>query len=788
MILRSEWIWEVMMKADQKRIPTEEQRNIIDAPDAHFNVIAAAGAGKTFVLVERYLRHIEVDGLRPDQILTITFTKKAAAEMKDRIVKRLRESERYEDAQIAETGPIQTIHSFCERVLRENALEAGLDPQYEILAEDQSARMVTACIREAMASDLEEMREAEDLIRSIAGKRLSFGDNRSQYGLLESNIESVLKELRSSRYSAEDLRGWYSRPSVLKGVWDEAVRNSLPEAVRDEFDKTIGSTFGERVQRASKNVGVKPPDWAKGAVDAEAEQESLRHTCGIVQLACEAWWRLEAEMKRQQVLDFAGLELRTDQLLNRSQVTRERLAKQYKVVMVDESQDVNPIQYRLLDRLGSERSMMVGDAQQSIYGFRQADVRLFRERTARTHTKRLTKNWRSDPGILNFVDAVFSGMWGSEYAPMNVKEGPMDFDIVEQPNFDGVEIWRQPSKSPKSTAGYITELLVEGVEPRDIAILVRDGGAALNALKALEEKGIAARIVGGSEKFYTRLEVRDLANTLRAVADPYDDFALLATLRSPMVGLSMDSIVLLGKDPFVVDRMEAFEPPIEEDREKLLKFLSWYQPLFKMADRLSAWEVLAKVFSDSDYLQALARRPKGDQMLANARKLLMLATEEPDLGPLEYSDRIRVIQDLRHKEGDAPADDNDANQVKILTIHKAKGLEWPVVVLPQTDKKLTAIARPVIVDPIHGLVATKFGKTQSVVHKLLVERKKVRDDAEERRVLYVALTRAQKRLCITIVPSSNVMTVSTLLQSLFDPAQMPGLKVRNTHATPSGPV
>jgi ATP-dependent exoDNAse (exonuclease V) beta subunit len=432
--------------------------------------------------------------------------------------------------------------------------------------------------------------------------------------------------------------------------------------------------------------------------------------------------------------------------------------------------------------------MMVGDAQQSIYGFRQADVQLFKTRSSKTLTKRLVKNWRSAPGILNFVDVVFRGLWGDEYSPMRPSTGPMDFDLDDRPSYEGVEIWRQPAKSPSATASYVQELLNEGVKKKDIAVLVRDSMGALALKKAFDDMEIASRITGGSEKFYTRLEVRDLANTLRSLADPYDDFALLATLRSPMVGVSLDSIALLGKNPYVVEQLETFEPPVLADADKLTSFKAWFAPLSKVADRLSAWEVLAEVYAKSDYLPALARRVKGDQMLANARKLLTLATEEPELGPLEYSDRIREIQDLRHKEGDAPSDDHDADLVKVMTIHKAKGLEWPVVVIPQTDKRLAGRARDVVVDPSQGMVACKFGKGQSIMHKLLSDKRKALDEAEERRVLYVAFTRAQKRLCICLVPPSNTSTASKLLEGLFDPTQMQGLKIRDTYAPKPSPV
>jgi ATP-dependent exoDNAse (exonuclease V) beta subunit len=584
--------------------------------------------------------------------------------------------------------------------------------------------------------------------------------------------------LRSSPFDQEKITNWYANAASLKAHLEEAIRQDLPDKVATLVDSSDEGDLISRIQAAFKAVGIPAPAWAKGKVDPTAEQDGLRHTCGLVQIACAAWWRLDREMTRMQALDFAALEIKADRLLKRSEVTRQRLAEQYKVVMVDESQDVNPIQYNLLNHLGTERTMMVGDAQQSIYGFRQADVRLFQQRSEATSTKRLAKNWRSVDGILNFVDVVFSRLWAPDYQPMNLNTGPMDFESDVRPTFEGVELWRQASKDTRGTVGHISELLGEGVSRNDIAILVRDSIGAQAMQQALNDANIPNRIAGGSERFYTRLEVRDLANALRALADPYDDFALLATLRSPMVGLTLDSITLLGLKSPVVESLDSFEPPLVEDIPRLRAFLDWYVPLRKVADRLSAWEVLSELFAQSEYLPALARRAKGEQMLANVRKLLTLAAEEPELGPLEFAERIREIQDLRHKEGDAPADDEKADLVKIMTIHKAKGLEWPVVIVPQTEKKLSSRARDVVADPALGLVATKFSKGQSLAHKFLSEKKKRREDEEEKRVLYVALTRAQNRLCICLFPPSNYPTISKLIEGVIDPEQMPGLRVR----------
>ncbi len=762
---------------EHPKILSPEQQQVVNAQHGRFVVTAAAGAGKTYVLVERYLRHVVEEGLRPDQILTITFTKKAAAVMKGRIVKALREQGLMDHAQIAETGPIQTIHSFCERLLRENSLEAGLDPGFGILTEAQSSRLVAECVREALASDLEDAPQAETLIAFLAGKRQAYGGNKSPYSLLEGAVEDVLQELRSSTRTQLEIAQWHASPSELERCWEDRMVAALPEDVQAALADVEADWLQERISDASKATGKRVPSWARARQEPEAEREALHHVCGLVQLACSAWWRLQREMDRLQALDFTELEARAVRLLSQSAATRERMRQEYRVAMVDEAQDVNPIQFQLLGLLDIEREMLVGDAQQSIYGFRQADVRTFRERSASLETLRLSKNYRSDEGILSFVDLLFGQLWSGDYVRMNKPAG-FDLDNVVSIDCSGVELWKQPAQDKYATADFIAELLAEGAVKKDVAVLVRDSSYAVELKKRLDDLSIDCKIAGGSEKFYTRLEVRDLANALRAVADPYDDFSLLACLRSPMAGLTLDSIVLLGKEPNVAERLASFEPPVEEDVDRLRQFLKWFEPLRKLADRLSAWEVLGEIFARSDYLAALARRPDAEQLLANVRKLLSLAAQEPELGPIEYSDRIREIQELRHKEGDAPAGAEDADVVTIMTIHKSKGLEFPIVVVPQTDRRLAQKPKELTVEPRLGLVATRFGKAPCMMHRWLSELKREREEAEELRVLYVALTRAEKRLCICLYPPRNYRTLSKAILDVVGQNPPPGVRVR----------
>lgn len=736
-----------MIQSSPAKPPTDEQTIVVRATNPRLRVSAAAGAGKTRILVDRYLRHVLEDGLHPDEILTITFTRKAAAEMKKRIVARLWSAGRTEEARFAETGPIQTIHGFCERVLRENAVAAGVDPDFDILSEAQTTRLIDEEITLALAQDWQEFPEAEEFIRLLSGQR-SYRSRGLAYEALKGPIRDVLRKLRGSGTEIRELRERYVTPAVVRASWTQIVMKETPEPVLDELRSTpLDDPLPVRLRAAYKLAGLRIPQPFAQRHDEEAETESARLTCGLLALVLRAWERIDDRIREEQRFDFAALEAAVVQAIEQSGEVQARIRRTYKVAMVDEAQDVNRVQHRLLDAMGIETELLVGDRQQSIYAFRQADVEEFKRKIASGQHLQLTENFRSEPGILRFVDAVFGSLWGNDYVPMS-KVQPLDLDNPPNPIYPGVELWEHKAKDTALTAHYVRELLTTE-NPNDVAILVRSSAFGTDLGVALAAHRIESEIVGESERFYSRLEIRDLSNALTCLGNRWNDFALLATLRSPVVGLSFAAVDRLASNRPVIEALAALPFDDTADRTKALAFLEWFEPLSKRADRLPAWEVLSHVFAKSNYLSAIVGRPRGHQEVANAKKLLVLAIEAPDLGPVEFADRVREIRDLRHREGDAPINEDNPNAVKIMNIHKAKGLEFEVVVLPQMFEKLSRERDEIEVDPRLPMVTTSLRKGAKVAyHQWLGERRRERETEEELRVLYVGMTRAKRKLCV----------------------------------------
>lgn len=755
---------------------TPEQMNVVELRDGKVVVTAAAGSGKTRVLTHRYVAHIVEDGLRPDQILTITFTQKAAASMKTRIVNELTKIGRFADAQAAETGPIQTIHSFCQRMLRENALAAGLDPDFEIASANEA--VLSDAIWQAIG-EADEDELAREYVKQVAGTARYGGPTHS---LLQSLVEKVLDELRSSGWMPGDVETRFQSPDAVRRLWEAALIEDAPELVLHHLPDTA-APIAERLASAYKAAKVAKPPYLVTSESADAE--ASQHTAGLMLIVTRAWRLLEAEMLKSQELDFTALEALAVRLLKDSPATRARLRRQFKVLLVDEAQDVNPTQYQLLDGMGIDVEMFVGDAQQSIYGFRQADVALFRNRAETIGSLQLSQNFRSAPGILRFVDELFRAQWGDAYRAMHREGDVIDFEEVTQRRFDGVEFWLQTTFDSERVADHVRDLLAEPeVKRKDICILTQTGASAGKILESLEGRKIPARLSGGAARYYTRMEVRDVANALQALSDPTDSYALLATLRGPCVQLSLDGMILLGVQENLYEALKMTHLPTVEDRAKVEAFLAWFDPLTSYADRLSAWEAISEIFGSSPILANLASRRSGRQRVANVRKLLSLAAQQPDLSPREFATRVREIQRLSHKEGDAPADDEKEDLVTIMTVHKAKGLEWPIVILADTFKDLVNDSKDlydVAVEGRTGIVATASGAARAMPYRWLQYKKRQRETEERWRVLYVALTRAEKRLCICVNPGGHGDKFSNKIPKLIGFKRdnpPPGIRVR----------
>ena len=741
---------------------SEEQKKVVDCTEPKFSVRASAGAGKTKVLVDRFIRLVTELNYQPDEILTITFTKKAAVEMKKRIVDALLEKNLFEAAQIAETGPIQTIHGFCERVLRENSVQAGIDPKFEILSETQSFEFLENSIEKTLEELDENNDYIKELVKNLVGK-YDYNAPKTLHSKLNSAIKQILPTLRGSGNTPEEYESIYQSPKSIISHFQKCLAEDLNLEDQLAPSDNLKEWFDE-AHNLLREEKRKAPSWFKLNL-TDLEDKSVSDTCGLMQLVIQNWKNLNQELEKAQKFDFTELESRAVNLIKNCPLTQHRIQSNYKAVLIDESQDLNPIQYKLIDSLKISSEMMVGDPQQSIYRFRQADLKLFIERTQSTPCLKLSKNYRTHSGILKFIDLVFGSLWQDSYQAMNENTNETDLfgDTSPLDGISNIEIWKQRRKEPRHTAKCIQELISENHEPKDIAVLLRSTFAATELAEQLNDLKIENKISGGAEKFYTRLEIRDLANAFQCIHDRYDDFALLALLNSPIVGLSLDSIITLSEKKPVIDHLFEFNLPEESDIAILKRFLTWFMPLSEYAGRIPAWEALSEILHYSPFLENLALRRNGTQAIANVRKLLVLASDEPELSPGNFAHRIRNIQAVRHREGDAPAIDETNNAVTLMTIHKAKGLEFPVVVLPDMHQKLNRPPKEITIDPHQQLIATKYNREQPLFHKYIDEKRKKLEREEELRVLYVGMTRAKEKLCICAHPEGNVDTLAGII-------------------------
>lgn len=726
------------MSGLNERPLTSEQKRAVVAPYDRYTVVAGAGSGKTTVLAHRFVRLVHRHGIGADEVLTLTFTRFAAAEMKRRIVRLLRQIGEFEQAQVAETGPIQTLDSFFESLLRENAMDARIDPEFRI--EDEG---LNSALRQALQITLIEFQDQQDelisrFLAECAGEtryEFSRGGNDTEYA----------QQLTTDLIDASRSSGW--DPDHLE------FQLQNPEALMRKVHAMLDG-----------NPSMKTK--LRNEAHLRAFQDVAELTAGLVRFSAQVWRRMISIQAETNSYDFATIATMALRLLQGHPHVRERVRRQYRALLVDESQDLSALQREFIDTLDIERVMFVGDVNQSIYGFRFAKPEQFRKEAESGRQLHLTRNFRATTPIISFVDRAFANLWGGDYkAGAEASDDPFG-----SATYEGVELWPFESLKMADAVSLRVAGMVhtEGVRPGDIAVLVPANFDAANVMSALRKHGIDAHVTGG-RNFHQRLVVRDIANILECICRPTDDFALAATLRGPSVSMSLDGVIgatLYGDRTLPLrDRLREYVPAKQEDVDKLASFFSWFDDLARNADRVSAWECLGQVFARSPLLPNLAALPNAGQSIANARKLLMVAGNQGSLRPREFVERIRMIQKSRENLGDAKSFDSQSKSVTVSTIHAAKGLEFPnTVVVFGADKKRSWMDG-VIFDAERGIALVGVHRVEFVdaVYKQLSEQRNIE---EKWRQSYVALTRAKERLILAFPMKADKppQAIATLLK------------------------
>jgi ATP-dependent helicase/nuclease subunit A len=770
-------------------------------------VVAGAGSGKTGVLTERFVHLVAERGVAPEHILTITFTRAATAEMKTRIIRKLEQRGLHDARTRIESAYIHTVHALCRRILQENPFEAGIDPEPSVLPMPAANHLKREAFHRALASLLRQPRDFEtdpliDLIADYLNLDSVRGDPlQALYAL----VQRVADATRHQGYTADDLERWRrAYPSAEALAW-HYVREVLNFALTPrpaswsaeaELQRQAEATLQHSIVSLATlddlrdlvaNLQQSHPEAARTLTslladfDPALEQRARAIACALLELTVAYLREYETLKQTRGALDFDDMQIRALQLLRDSATVRRRYQRMFRYTLVDETQDIDGLQAQIIDLLSAGGNLMVvGDAQQSIYGFRYADPRVFEgwQQRACDNGGRLVPlqaNFRSHPDILAFVEKVFGHWWGARFLVLQPMRPAAP--AHEEPR---VQVWVMPQRDAAAEARLVasqihhwvcTESLTvhdpETGELRpaqygDFALLFHQFtkvGAFEQAFRAV---GVPYYVVGGGRGYWTQYEVRDLTNLLRALCDPEDDLALAAVLRSPFVGLSLDALMSLTL------HAEQAELPLhlclqaelaleDADRARLEAFLAWFEPLCLRVGEWSVGALLARALEASQYeSRLLAQGEAGRQAVANVRKLLAIALEQPTVAPRDFAAQLELTSRLEQREGNAPTYEESANVVRFYTVHAAKGLEFPVVFVVDTAYRERPREVGLEVDADKGIVALQVVRPdvptpyEPLPLKVLRVQTDARDEAEGLRKLYVALTRARDYLIVVL--------------------------------------
>lgn len=779
----------------------DAQKKAVETIDRNLAVNAGAGTGKTKVLTERYINILENGDLERgkeiESIVAITFTKKATQEMIHRIRKEIRNNfhkgskwkKYYRDL---EKANISTIHSFCAKILRECPVEANVDPHFEILEDFQASKFLKESIKEVLIKGINDNEMVyklllileKDTVDSLVKDLLYLYNKIRTVGISFSQLkEKTIMQINNFNLSANDLS---DIRDIFQYLMERLPKNSKIYKLKDnetwlrfKNEDYNEEELAEILTFLYDNIGQSNKEAEKIELLKESiekalltfEKNNIDIYIAVLDLLIEIDNNYESKKRDLRALDYEDLQIKVSRLLDNNDV-RKRYQDKFKYIMVDEFQDINELQKEIFYKLTSidsklDRSnlFIVGDPKQSIYGFRGADLDVFYDVMADieyvTNSKaiNLDVNYRTVDTVLEFINDIFQKLMGNRYyrlANFKTSSNSIDIEILE--NEDLVVAEGENASSyhrifeSELIAKRIKELVLSGrYNYGDFAILFRASTRNHIYEEALKKYGIPFYNFGG-KGFFEQREILDLINALKAISNPYDTIATIGFLRSPMIGLSDNTIywLLRFRESTIFESMKNLlnkEFITDEDNKKLNDALILMEYFYEIKHFYGLEYLVNELISKTLFIESLLLKHVGKQAVANVYKFIDLVRnfEKDHIQKLEdFIDYVEEIKDL--EESQEKIYTEDANVVKILTIHKAKGLQFPVVIIPELCSSSSARFPSMVFSKSLGL-GLDLNNASILYNKIKSEILK-KEKEEMERILYVAMTRAENLLIL----------------------------------------
>jgi len=794
----------------------------------NFCVEAGAGTGKTTILVGRILNMVREGRASLRRLAAITFTEKAAGELKVRLRQKIdearagataEEARRLEEAAAdLETAAITTIHGFAASLLRERPVEAGVDPDFEVLdpvqrevlleevwADWLEARLQESCdtLRRALALGIT-LKQVKGLAQNIINEPEARPPSAAPHDRRE--VDSFLDRLRQAVEELADLAERHCEDKSDKGYLHI---QELVQAVESQEDFPSAEAFIMTGIKVEKNAGNQK-NWSapehcryqkEVCGELAAELDRLRAsigrdiTCRLVNLLFEfreTWQREKAE---RGFLDFNDLLLRARDLLRDNFEVRREFQEAFDHILVDEFQDTDPLQAEIVFflaedpssspardwqevRLGAGRLFVVGDPKQSIYRFRRADIETYErareliESSPSGELLRITQNFRTVPEIIDWANQLFDGLFEESvegayqpryvplYAYRSGRKGSGVRLLTAPADFAPSGVAEARALEPVYVAALIRQMVDKGLEVEDPdtgdrrAVRYADIGILLPAFtgaEALEEALRAADIpyrITGGRMFYFRDEVRSLISLLKAIDNPYDEVAVVAALRSQYFACTDEELLAWKASGKSFSRVQ------KEDEGYVATCLAVLSELHRLRGSEALGRFLSRVYRRTAALQKQYARPHPGQGVANLVKVLEQARAFDAAGGTSFRAFVRWLDGMvveGRDEAESPMAEEDTDAVQVLSIHRAKGLEFPVVILANLNSTLGRGIGAVL-DRSSGALEVKLGSKDGPFTTPgwagAQEAEKRRVEAELVRLFYVAVTRARDHLVI----------------------------------------